>query len=552
MAHDVFLSHSAKDKPVADAVCAGLERAGIRCWIAPRDILHGATWGEAIINAISSSRVLVVVFSSHSNSSQQVLREVERAVSKGKVIIPFRVEDVLPSGAMEYYLSCQQWLDALTPPLERHIRRLVDTVSLLLRGQAEAGEVSPADDRPATNTAHTSQLSADVSGGGRGSPSAKSYEEEGVGQAEQETEVTEFLSRAIPSRARVGGASSRLSTLPMPESGQPEIISEFTLTPAFPPGLVVNSDFVYYTSEVKNAIKSGLLTGGSLEGLYRAVKEGGSAREITRCASFHNPALSKDYIYFMIKPAWGPTLTIGRVAVSPASEFERLVQYEQSPYAVDFAPDPEGEHLYLVEEGDAGGIKVMSLGDEREKRSLLLGYNTTPPGYGRLVVDQEFLYYVGDDPNNNALFRIPKSGGSPTRLTPLTSDPTLRLRASKGCNLGQDEQYIYAVDETDRGIKRAPKSGGPPTVVVSKLPHAIRRLAVGADHVYFCFRDKTQLVGRVPKLGAPEKVDWVVKAFDPHVDQVFEILVDGDYLYFGAQSSETYDGAIYRLRLPAE
>ena len=41
MAHDVFISYSAKDKTTADGVCATLEAKGIRCWIAPRDILPG-------------------------------------------------------------------------------------------------------------------------------------------------------------------------------------------------------------------------------------------------------------------------------------------------------------------------------------------------------------------------------------------------------------------------------------------------------------------------------------------------------------------------------
>jgi hypothetical protein len=36
MAHDVFISYSTKDKPIADAVCGTLERNGVRCWIAPR------------------------------------------------------------------------------------------------------------------------------------------------------------------------------------------------------------------------------------------------------------------------------------------------------------------------------------------------------------------------------------------------------------------------------------------------------------------------------------------------------------------------------------
>ena len=52
MPHDVFISYSSKDKNVADAVCAVLERNGIRCWVAPRDVIPGIVWGTAIVGAI--------------------------------------------------------------------------------------------------------------------------------------------------------------------------------------------------------------------------------------------------------------------------------------------------------------------------------------------------------------------------------------------------------------------------------------------------------------------------------------------------------------------
>jgi hypothetical protein len=132
MAHDVFISYSKMDKPTADAACAALEVVGIRCWIAPRDVTAGTNWGGSIIRAIGASRVMVLVFSSHSNNSQQVLREVERAVNKGVVIVPFRIEDIKPSDDMEYYLSAPHWLDALTPPLETHLQRLCRTVRAIV------------------------------------------------------------------------------------------------------------------------------------------------------------------------------------------------------------------------------------------------------------------------------------------------------------------------------------------------------------------------------------------------------------------------------------
>jgi len=44
MAHDVFISHSAQDKAIADAVCAALENAAVRCWVAPRDVQPGRSF----------------------------------------------------------------------------------------------------------------------------------------------------------------------------------------------------------------------------------------------------------------------------------------------------------------------------------------------------------------------------------------------------------------------------------------------------------------------------------------------------------------------------
>jgi parallel beta-helix repeat protein len=132
MAHDVFISHSSKDKPVADAVCAMLESQGIRCWVAPRDILPGMEWGAAIVEAIRGARLMVLIFSKSANDSQQITREVERAVHKGIPVIPLRIEDVSPTASLEYFISSPHWLDAFTPPLEGHLRHLVQAAQQIL------------------------------------------------------------------------------------------------------------------------------------------------------------------------------------------------------------------------------------------------------------------------------------------------------------------------------------------------------------------------------------------------------------------------------------
>jgi hypothetical protein len=138
MAHQVFICHSSLDKAVADAACAVLESEGISCWIAPRDVPAGEEWGKSIIEALSGCSVLILIFSSNANDSPQVRREVERAVSKRKIIVPFRIEDLLPSDAMEYALSNTHWLDAITPPMESHLSELVRaTARLLEQGESE-------------------------------------------------------------------------------------------------------------------------------------------------------------------------------------------------------------------------------------------------------------------------------------------------------------------------------------------------------------------------------------------------------------------------------
>lgn len=135
--HDVFISYSSQDKPIADAVCAGLEAKGIRCWIAPRDILAGMEWGQAIVEAISSAKVMVLLLSASANKSSQIPKEVDRATNKGVPVLPLRIEDVQPAGALEYYLGPAHWLDAITPPVLAHIDRLAETIgALLLRGSS--------------------------------------------------------------------------------------------------------------------------------------------------------------------------------------------------------------------------------------------------------------------------------------------------------------------------------------------------------------------------------------------------------------------------------
>jgi hypothetical protein len=130
--HDVFICHSAKDRAAVDAIAAALTRANVTSWIASNDIEAGASWGEAIIEAINGAKLMLVLVTPNSNSSRQVEKEVERADNKGIAIVPVRLQEITPSAALEYFLSARQWIDAFPPPIERHLENIVRRIEALL------------------------------------------------------------------------------------------------------------------------------------------------------------------------------------------------------------------------------------------------------------------------------------------------------------------------------------------------------------------------------------------------------------------------------------
>src|ERR1700722_12291143 len=99
--YDVFISYAHDDAGIADAACAALERNGLICWIAPRNIAPGQEWGQAIINALTGVKARVLVFSSRASQSVQVRKEILAAVDRDCMIIPFRIENVMPEGSLK-------------------------------------------------------------------------------------------------------------------------------------------------------------------------------------------------------------------------------------------------------------------------------------------------------------------------------------------------------------------------------------------------------------------------------------------------------------------
>jgi TIR domain/Protein kinase domain len=140
LSRDVFIAHSSEDRLQAEALCSALEAHGIGCWIAPRDVIGGQDYAEALVDAVGSCRALVLVFSRHANDSAHVHRELELAVTRRVPIVPIRIEQAPMAKAVQYFVGSHHWLDAFDGPIERHLDRLVSSIRALLRGREAESE----------------------------------------------------------------------------------------------------------------------------------------------------------------------------------------------------------------------------------------------------------------------------------------------------------------------------------------------------------------------------------------------------------------------------
>lgn len=154
MSRSVFISHSSKDKAVAFDLCERLEKIGINCWIAPRDVPPGGSYGVEIIKGISECPVFLLVMSENANRSDAVSNEVERAFSYQKTIIPLRVREVMPGQGIEFFVSNAQWVDAFRSPIADR----VDYISAVVRASVSGQQIPKPQPERITVGAKTEKL----------------------------------------------------------------------------------------------------------------------------------------------------------------------------------------------------------------------------------------------------------------------------------------------------------------------------------------------------------------------------------------------------------
>jgi TIR domain len=158
MSRPIFISFTRDDRKVAETICRALEGRGLQCWIATRDIDPGDNFQEAITHAIRAAKLMILVFSGHANNSLEVKKEVALAGRYGLVVVPVRVEDVVPNDAFAYEFAVRQWID-LFEDWEHSVEILVSRVAAVVNldpattGATTSPPMAPSSSRSANNEA---------------------------------------------------------------------------------------------------------------------------------------------------------------------------------------------------------------------------------------------------------------------------------------------------------------------------------------------------------------------------------------------------------------
>jgi len=129
--YDIFISYSTVNTEEAEKICYELEKEDYKCWYAPRDILPSQAYPEQIIQGIKEAKYFVLLHSKNSTVSRYVVREVTKALSLEKIIVPILLDNASLSENMEFILETCQWIDASNVAFEEKIEELKDILEKL-------------------------------------------------------------------------------------------------------------------------------------------------------------------------------------------------------------------------------------------------------------------------------------------------------------------------------------------------------------------------------------------------------------------------------------
>lgn len=108
----IFISYSSLEKKECDKIIELIKSEGYKVWMAPDEIPAGKDYADVIPDAIRECDAFVVLLSENSQKSKWVPKELDQAITAGKTIVPFHMDDSIYTAAFNFRLSNVQRIEA--------------------------------------------------------------------------------------------------------------------------------------------------------------------------------------------------------------------------------------------------------------------------------------------------------------------------------------------------------------------------------------------------------------------------------------------------------
>ncbi len=133
----LFVSYRRTDSSLADCIVKRLEADGYAAWVDRADLHGGGQWRKQIEQAIENCDAMILVLSRASVDSDEVYKELARALELGKPVIPVTLGEVELHGWFKEKLDGIQHIEC-SDTQETWYPRLIDALRMARRATREA------------------------------------------------------------------------------------------------------------------------------------------------------------------------------------------------------------------------------------------------------------------------------------------------------------------------------------------------------------------------------------------------------------------------------
>ena len=133
----VFVCCVTEDEAAGEAVRAGLENDGLKCFLQNPGLAPVESAATRVSEAIRDAELFLLILSQQSSRSPEVRQQLENAAHFQLPLVTFRIEPVQPPDDLSYFLWEKHLVDGFEGHLDTHIPALLQQIKTLLESEEE-------------------------------------------------------------------------------------------------------------------------------------------------------------------------------------------------------------------------------------------------------------------------------------------------------------------------------------------------------------------------------------------------------------------------------